>query len=256
MFVTFAHPPSRDRRGLDPPQPRAASNAPLSCTFALVPPDRGGSVLVRVPAALSRPLSLVRSRALCKGAARMDPLELTAAALGLVNVALVVRRSVWNYPFGLAMVALYAWIFSRPEVRLYSDALLQGFFFAVQLYGWANWTRARAAAGEVTVLVLPGGARTAWLAGIALATALWGWLMHRYTSAALPWWDGFIAMASVAAQLLMARRFVENWALWIAVDVVAIGVYLAKGLAVTAALYAVFLALSIWGLNAWRKALA
>jgi nicotinamide mononucleotide transporter len=79
--------------------------------------------------------------------------------------------------------------------------------------------------------------------------------MHRYTSAALPWWDAFIAMTSVSAQLLMARRYLENWVLWIAVDAVAIGVYAAKSLMPTAILYTVFLIVSIVGLLSWRKAL-
>ena len=76
----------------------------------------------------------------------MNWIEWVAAALGVVNVALVVRRSVWNYPFGLAMVSLYFVVFA--EARLYSDALLQVFFFVVQLYGWHNWLRAKQAAGD------------------------------------------------------------------------------------------------------------
>jgi nicotinamide mononucleotide transporter len=70
----------------------------------------------------------------------LNPVEAAAALLGLINVALVVRRSVWNYPFGLAMVTLYGVLFF--EQRLYSDMLLQGFFFVIQLYGWVNWARA------------------------------------------------------------------------------------------------------------------
>ncbi|MFD1610405.1 nicotinamide riboside transporter PnuC [Sphingomonas tabacisoli] len=184
----------------------------------------------------------------------MNPLEALATLLGLVNIGLIVRRSVWNYPFGLAMVAIYAWLFAQPDVRLYSDAGLQLFFFVVQLYGWWNWARSEAASGEVEVLLLPAAGRALWLAGIAVATLAWGALMHRFTSAALPWWDAFIAMTSVAAQLLMARRYLENWILWIAVDAVAIGVYAAKGLMLTAFLYAVFLIMSAVGLASWRKA--
>ena len=63
----------------------------------------------------------------------MSPIEVTAAILGLVNVVLVVRRSLWNYPFALAMVTLYGWIFFHE--KLYSDALLQIFFVVVNLYG-------------------------------------------------------------------------------------------------------------------------
>lgn len=181
-------------------------------------------------------------------------LEVLAVSLGLVNIVLVVRRSVWNYPFGLAMVTIYAWLFAQPDVRLYSDAGLQVFFFVVQLYGWWNWSRAQTQEGEVGVLRLSQRAAAAVLAFVVAATFAWGALMHRFTDAALPWWDAFIAMASISAQLLMARRYLENWILWIAVDVVAIGVYATKGLMLTAILYAIFLILSITGLLSWRKA--
>lgn len=185
----------------------------------------------------------------------MNSLEALATLLGLVNIVLIVRRSVWNYPFGLAMVAIYAWLFAQPDVRLYSDAGLQIFFFTVQLYGWWNWARSEADSGEVEVLLLPSASRSVWIAAIAVATLGWGALMHFYTSAVLPWWDAFIAMASVSAQLLMARRYLENWVLWIAVDAVAIGVYSVKGLMLTAILYTAFLVLSVVGLLSWRKSL-
>lgn len=184
----------------------------------------------------------------------MNGLEIVAASLGLINIVLVVRRSVWNFPSGLAMVTIYAWIFSRPDVRLYSDALLQFFFFAVQLYGWWNWSRSQSESGEVAVQSLAPAHRLSWIAGITVATLGWGALMHTYTDASLPWWDAFIAMTSVSAQLLMARRFVENWILWIAVDLVAIGVYAAKDLMLTAMLYFVFLVISAIGLASWHKA--
>jgi nicotinamide mononucleotide transporter len=176
-------------------------------------------------------------------------LEWAAAALGLVNVGLVVARSVWNYPFGLAMVACYAIIFF--EDRLYSDALLQLFFVAIQLYGWMNWLRSRAASGEVVVLLLGWRARFAWTGGCAVAILVWGWVMHRYTDAAYPWWDGSVAMISVAAQILMSGRYLENWLLWIAVDLTAIPLYFVKDLRLTALLYGVFLVMSVAGLIHW-----
>ena len=184
----------------------------------------------------------------------MNPWEVLAASLGVINIVLIVRRSVWNYPFGIAMVCISAWLFVQPDVRLYSDALLQLFFVVVQVYGWWSWSKAQAAAGEIAVERLP---RRAWGAGIAaitVATLGWGALMYRFTDAALPWWDAFIAMASVAAQLLMARRYLENWILWIVVDVVAIGVYAAKGLMLLALLYVLFLILSAVGLVSWHRA--
>ena len=182
----------------------------------------------------------------------MSLLEAIAVALGLINVVLVVRRSLWNYPFGIVMVVLYAHIFF--DARLYSDALLQLFFFMVQIYGWVHWARVAAQTGDVAVARLKPRAQFAWVIGCAVATAIWGWGMYRFTNAAYPWWDGGVAILSVAAQLLMSRRFLENWVLWIAVDVLAIGLYGAKDLWLTAGLYGVFLLLSIWGLIGWRGA--
>jgi nicotinamide mononucleotide transporter len=183
----------------------------------------------------------------------VNSLEIVAACLGLINIVLVVRRSVWNFPFGLAMVALYGWIFAQPDVRLYSDAGLQVFFFAVQLYGWWNWSRSERQTGEVAVAELGSVTRVIMLAAVLLGTLAWGALMQRFTDAALPRWDAFIAIGSLAAQLLMARRCWENWLLWIAVDVVAIGVYWTKGLMLTAILYLIFLFVSGLGLVQWRR---
>lgn len=182
----------------------------------------------------------------------MSPIEAAATLFGLINVTLVVRRSMWNYPFALAMVSLYAWIFFGE--KLYSDALLQLFFFAVNLYGWWNWSRSRAGTGEVRVEQLGKVARFCWLAGCIAAALAWGTLMHRYTDAAFPLWDGSIATASVAAQILQSRRKWECWLLWIAVDIAAVPLFALKGLWLTAGLYLVFLALSVWGLIQWTKA--
>ena len=183
---------------------------------------------------------------------QFSPWELVAAGLGFLNVGLLVLRSVWNYPFGLAMVALYFFVFL--EQRLYSDMLLQVFFFVVQLYGWWQWVRAKQAAGEVQVDLLGSSERVTCLLVTALVSLLLGFLMARYTNAASPYIDASIAGMSITAQLLLAWRKLENWLLWIVTDVVAIGLYLSKGLQPTAVLYGIFLILSVIGfVDWWRK---
>jgi nicotinamide mononucleotide transporter len=182
----------------------------------------------------------------------MSPTEGVAALLVLVNVWLVARRSIWNYAFGIAGVAIYAIVFFRA--KLYSDTLLQLFFLVVQFYGLWQWRRSQADAGEVVVERLAAGARIGWLAGILVAVAGWGWLMHRFTDAALPWWDASVAMTSVAAQILMSVRKIENWWLWITANILSIGLYAAKGLWITMGLYILLLGISVWGLARWRIA--
>lgn len=182
----------------------------------------------------------------------MNLLEIIAVALGIANVGLLVRRSIWNYPFGMAMVALYLVIFW--EARLYGEAVLQVFFFVVQGWGWWLWARAGGLAQMVRVEWMGWRARAVALALVAGSSLGVGWAMARFTDAALPFADATIAGASVVAQVLLALRRVENWALWIAIDVLSVWVYVARELYLTAGLYVVFLGLAIAGLVAWARA--
>jgi nicotinamide mononucleotide transporter len=183
----------------------------------------------------------------------MSLLELIAAALGVANIALLVRRSVWNYPFGIAMVALYIVVFR--DARLYAEAGLQVFFFAAQAWGWWLWVRAKGQDdSRVPVRWLDWPSRAVWAMVTAALSLNLGWVLHRFTDAALPYADSAIAGASVAAQILLALRRVENWLLWIAIDVAAIGVYVSKDLLATAALYTLFLGFSVLGLREWIAA--
>ncbi len=177
--------------------------------------------------------------------------EIIAASLGVANVWLVVRRSVWNYPFGIAMVTLYAFVFF--QARLYSDAILQGYYFVVQIYGWWYWLKGRGGDGLIRVEAIGLRGRSAAAAATLAGAAAGGWFFSHYTNAAAPWLDAFIASASVTAQYLMSIRKIENWVWWIVVDVVAIGVYCWKGLYPTTVLYAIFLGLSVWGLIGWLR---
>jgi nicotinamide mononucleotide transporter len=182
----------------------------------------------------------------------MNTVEWVAAGLGLANIALLVRRSVWNYPFGMAMVALYFVVFR--EAKLYGEAGLQVFFFAAQVWGWALWVRAGGGESRVPVRRLGNFARLLWLMGTAALALNLGWVMHRFTDASLPYADSAIAGASIAAQILLGFRRIENWVLWIAIDAASIGVYLYKELWPTAALYVVLLAMSALGLREWIAA--
>ena len=181
----------------------------------------------------------------------MSLLEYLAVLLGLANVALIVRRSVWNYPFGIVMVLLYCRIFWHAG--LLSDAGLQIFFAVVQLWGWIAWVRHRETDGRVHVETMTGAARWSWAAASLALVFIWGSGMARFTPASLPYWDGAVAMLSVVAQILMTQRRIENWWWWIAVNLLSIGLYAVKGLWPTAGLYVVFLAMAVWGLIDWQR---
>lgn len=182
----------------------------------------------------------------------LDPLEALAVALSVAAVWWTTTRNPLCWPVGLLSVLLYAWIFARA--RLYSDALLQLVYAALAVYGWWQWRRAPRIAGRPSPRT---PARAELLGppalGLAGAAAL-GALMARYTDAALPWLDATLTAYSLVAQYWMARLVRANWLLWIAVDVVYVGVYIARGLPLTAALYAGFVGLAALGWRSWRPA--
>jgi nicotinamide mononucleotide transporter len=185
----------------------------------------------------------------------MNGWEIAGTVLGLVGVALMIRQNIWGWPVGLVQVAIYAWVFY--DARLYSDALLQICFFALQAYGWWHWLRNKhtASHSDLPVTRLRPAETAAWLAAGMAATAGWGEFMRRTTDAALPHWDAFILVFSLIAQWLQARKKLENWAGWLAVNTVAVGVYWIKDLRLTSALYALFWLMAAWGWRAWRRSM-
>ena len=181
----------------------------------------------------------------------LKALEWLAAGLGVINIALLIFRSQWNFAFAIASVALYVLIFF--ESRLYAESGLQVFFILANAWGWIVWHRSLGAADDSRIAVrwLDWRSRALWL-GVTVALSLnLGWLMHRYTNAAMPFADSAIAGASVAAQILLGYRRIENWVLWIAIDVAAVLLYINRGLYPTAGLYAGMLVMSLFGLKEW-----
>ena len=180
----------------------------------------------------------------------MSMLELFAAGLGVIAVWLTVKQNPWCWPIGLVMVVLYSWIFY--EVKLYSDMLLQLIYAVLQLYGWWQWTRGGLAAHGRDVTSLDARSLCIGLAVGAVTGGLLGAAMAHWTDAAQPWLDAALTSFSLVAQLWMAQKRVQCWPLWIAVDVIFVGLFLYKGLYLTAALYALFTLLAVQGWREWR----
>ncbi|NBW76946.1 MAG: nicotinamide riboside transporter PnuC [Sphingomonadaceae bacterium] len=185
----------------------------------------------------------------------LKTLEWLAAGLGVINIALLIFRSQWNFAFAIASVSLYVFIFL--ESRLYAESGLQVFFILANVWGWIVWRRSLGKAEDdsrIEVRWLDWRSRVVWLTVTAALSLNLGWLMHKYTNAAMPFADSAIAGASVAAQILLGYRRIENWVLWIGIDVAAVLLYINRGLYPTAGLYGGMLVMSLFGLKEWIAA--
>ena len=184
----------------------------------------------------------------------MTALELFGAILGALSVYLSVRQNIWSWPTAIINVTVYAVVFYHA--KLYADAGLQVIYAVLSIYGWYEWLHG----GEhrTALRVTRTSSRLgALLTGIAIVgSAALGTLLSRTTDAALPFMDSFLSSTSLVAQWMMTRKKLENWLVWIGVDVLYVGVFIYRHLYITAALYAVFLALAVRGYVDWRRSMA
>lgn len=181
----------------------------------------------------------------------MNWIEAIATVFGIICVWLTIRRNIWCWPTGLVQVILYIYIFFGA--KLYSDMILHVIYVFMQIYGWYYWLHGGKNKAEIPISLLI-KMTYVWVAAVALGTVVLGFLMGRFTDAAVPYPDAFTTVASLIAQWLMTRKKLESWYFWIAVDIVAIGVYWYKQLYITTGLYTVFLVLATIGFFEWRKA--
>lgn len=181
-----------------------------------------------------------------------SPLEGLAAAFGVVSVFLSTRQSIWSWPTAIVNVAIYTVVFYQG--RLYGQMGLQPIYLVLSVYGWYQWLHGGAQRTELRVT----RASPRLLAALGLLNlAAWMALaaILRRTDAALPWLDALLTTTSLVAQWMMTRKILENWILWIAVDVVYVPTFISQGLYATAMLYAAFLVLALMGVVEWRRSI-
>jgi nicotinamide mononucleotide transporter len=178
-------------------------------------------------------------------------LELISFVLSVITVLLNIRQTHWAWLFSIASSATYGVVFFGA--RLYGDMGLQVVFVAVSVWGWYQWLYGGARHEALVVTRLDGaGVRNA-VAGWALGFVLLALFLKTYTNTDVPYSDGFLTAGSLVGQLMLSRKKVENWIVWIIVDLLYIGLYVYKGLMLTAILYAVFVVLAVLGWRAWAR---
>jgi nicotinamide mononucleotide transporter len=178
-------------------------------------------------------------------------LEILGFITGVVNVWLVTRENIWSWPVGILNALFYTAVFARSG--LYSDTGLQVVYFILSCYGWWHWSRGT---GDASPLVVQRASASTLTVLAVLGVAIWFVLKTitaKIPGAVMPGIDAALVSTSLIAQWMMTRKLLENWMLWIVANAAYIGVFIVRGLRVTAVLYAVFLGLAILGLVKWTR---
>lgn len=184
-------------------------------------------------------------------------IELVATIFGLLSVYYATQVNVMTWPAGI--VNEWGFFFLFYQVNLYADMFLQMVFFVITIYGWYVW-RHRKEDGELVRIKLP------WLiiliGLILIASALLNVFVKNLhvlfpvifpQEASHPFADSFVSLTSIVAILLMAKKVVEAWILWIIVDITSIGLFASREIYIVATEYVIFLLMAIYGYYMWRK---
>jgi nicotinamide mononucleotide transporter len=178
-------------------------------------------------------------------------LEIAGTVIGLIYLWLEYRASVWLWAANIVMPAIYIFIYA--ESGFYADMGINIYYLVASLYGWAVWLRRGDNGKELPITHTPQRKIIPLtLLGIASMAAIL-FILLRYTDSTVPYGDSFTTAASIVALYMLARKYVEQWLVWIVIDAVCCWLYVSKGLYPTAALYGLYTLLAIFGYRKWLK---
>ena len=189
----------------------------------------------------------------------MDYFEVAGLISGLLCVWLLIRQSIWNWPIGLcyALVSLVVFL----QSRLYAEFGLHIYYVGMNAYGWYYWSRGAGgqkdgeAAKPVPVTHI-GSSATLYLSLLVLVgIPVLAEFLRYFTDADMVYADATITIFSFAAMWMTARKMIENWYVWLIVDLLATALYVIKGIELYALLYCVYIGMAVMGWLAWSKTL-
>lgn len=208
----------------------------------------------------------------------MSPLEIIGFVFGVAGVWLTIKENLWCFPVGLINVIVSSFLFF--DQKLYADVLQQIVYVVLLGYGWYEWTRKISktqSKEKVKSEELEQGSLKSEIRNpkseilyitsssprllfncifiIVASTYILGTLLKWYTDASVPYWDALATSMSFTAQFLVARKKIENWMLWMDVNILYVGIYIYKGLYLYSVLFAIYFVMAVVGYLKWKKEL-
>ncbi len=177
-------------------------------------------------------------------------LELMGFFTGVLCVWLAAINNIWNWPVAVVSVGIYIFIFFNTH--LYADMGLQVYFMAMNIYGWYFWSKKPITEEKTPVLRITPREIAYSIIAVIVFTVFLGSVL-KYTTASYPFLDSFCTACSLVGQVFLARKVLENWLIWIFVDIIYLPVYILKHLDVTALMYGLYIFIAIWGYLDWQK---
>ena len=178
-------------------------------------------------------------------------LEAIAVLTAIGYLVLAIRQHIACWAFALVSAALYVYLFYDAE--LYMQAALNGFYFGMAVFGWYSWGAGKAESGELPVVSWSFPAHLQAVGAIIVVGAINGFLLEQYTEAEFSYLDSLTAWAAIWTTFLVARKVLQNWWYWLAIDATLVFVYWQNALHLTSLLFVVYVLLIPIGLISWTR---
>ena len=180
-------------------------------------------------------------------------LELIGTFIGLIYLWLEYRASIYLWIVSIIMPAIY--IFIYYEAGLYADFGINIYYLGAAVYGWLIWKYGNKTKEqkELPITSMP---KRNWLKlfiVFIIAQFVIAWALINFTDSNVPWWDAFTTALSIIGMWMLARKYLEQWWIWIVVDIVCVGLYMYKELYFTSGLYALYAIIAISGWWNWKR---
>ena len=177
-------------------------------------------------------------------------IELAGSALGIAYVLLATKQNIWCWLIGILSCGLYIAVFFSAQ--LYGDMTLQLFYLLIGIYGWYVWARKNDAKEQLKISSIKIKLFLWMLVAIIFMTLGFGYLLS-FTNDPIPYTDGFTNALGLAGTWMTARKYIENWWLWIFANLFCVGVYYYKGLYPTVVFYFIMAILAWRAYLLWNK---
>ena len=180
-------------------------------------------------------------------------LEGLAVLMAIAYLLLAIRQNIWCWFCAGISTAIYVWLFI--DARLYMESALNGFYFAMAVYGWHSWRSGAGDGGTMKVSVWPVTTHAVAVTAIFLLALANGFALSRWSDAAFPYVDSLTTWGAIWATFLVARKVLENWGYWLVIDLASIFIYWNRGLELTALLFVAYVVMIPFGYLGWRRSM-
>ena len=180
-------------------------------------------------------------------------LDITTTALGLAYILLEYKASPWMWVVGFFMQSLGIVLYYQKG--LYADCGMEFYYLAMTVYGLVVWTRHSTKKAELPIRHMPRKTVIRWLGLVALIWLAIDLLLIHFTDSKVPVADAFTTALSIVGIWALARKYIEQWFVWIIVDIVTCALYFYKDIPFKACLYGLYVVIAVFGYFKWKKSI-